>query len=359
MESLKELLLRRYGHFIKAWRRVLDVDNSNRVSWVEFAQACRKLRFKGDAPAAWRCLDDDLSGFITIRELDPKSHNILMSFKDWADKTFGSVAMAFKLLDKDQSGELTFPEFRKACKKYHWRGDPRLLFDCLDNPDEAGQAGQAGQQHFSSHRRSISIAEIGFLDAWEPEDSDEEGAGGEKSPANSPKSKAAKRKLSTVEKSALAFAEGLQRRRSLRPNAPTLTRANAPHYYCTQNKLELQVCRKTMAAFQDVKCGARSGEKPPPAPPLALAAETAAAPRGAKGGSGVFGSPPPLPGAGGGALSASPYADRTLEANRLQPATTTGKSSQGAGASHSSSVGSCPRRVLVPQPPRRRRSWQC
>lgn len=72
---------------------------------------------------AWRKLDEDLSGFITLGEIDRESHDLLTSFKDWADGSFGSVAMAFKFLDKDGSGELTFSEFRKACKKYRWKGD--------------------------------------------------------------------------------------------------------------------------------------------------------------------------------------------------------------------------------------------
>merc|ERR1712079_590207 len=75
----------------------------------------------------------------------------LIEFKDWADNEFGSVRSAFKVLDKDSSGQLTYKEFRGACRNYGFSGDLRVLFQCLDQMGES----------------TIMLKEVTFLDDWE------------------------------------------------------------------------------------------------------------------------------------------------------------------------------------------------
>lgn len=174
--ELRQLFLRKCDHLLHAWRSILDVDGSNRVSWREFKAASEKVNFKGNIGSAWRWLDDDLSGWISLQEVDPASSEMLHSFKSWADTTFGSVRLAFQALDSDGGGTLSFSELRRACRKWRWDGEVRTLFNCLDI-DQDGHG-----------RRQISIHEIGFLDDWE-----ELGpSGGENSPASSGKAPAAK-----------------------------------------------------------------------------------------------------------------------------------------------------------------------
>lgn len=52
-----------------------------KVFWVDFQRATSKLHFKGDIPGAWAALDDDGSGFITLREIDSFSALILADFR--------------------------------------------------------------------------------------------------------------------------------------------------------------------------------------------------------------------------------------------------------------------------------------
>eukprot|EP00746_Dinoflagellata_sp_MGD_P163452 gnl/MRDRNA2_/MRDRNA2_91494_c0_seq1.p1 gnl/MRDRNA2_/MRDRNA2_91494_c0~~gnl/MRDRNA2_/MRDRNA2_91494_c0_seq1.p1 ORF type:complete len:781 (-),score=132.85 gnl/MRDRNA2_/MRDRNA2_91494_c0_seq1:157-2499(-) len=153
--DLRRLLIRKYEHLLHAWRSTLDTDGSNRVSWREFKTASEKLNFKGNIGGAWRWLDTDLSGWISLQEVDPPSFELLQSFKNWADANFGSVRLAFQALDADGGGTLSFSELRRACRKWRWEGEVRLLFDCLDiDSDGPG-------------RRQISVHEISFLDNWE------------------------------------------------------------------------------------------------------------------------------------------------------------------------------------------------
>jgi len=162
-EELREMMIRVYKHPLKAWRNLLDADNSNNVSWVEFKQACEKLRFKGNIGGAWRVLNANLSSSISMKEYDAESADLLGSFKDWADTHYGSVRLAFKALEQD--GRLTYVELRRACQKLKYRGEVRLLFDCLDTDGR-----------LEGGKRYISLREVSFLDDWEGDPSPEEQA---------------------------------------------------------------------------------------------------------------------------------------------------------------------------------------
>lgn len=170
-QALRELMLEKFSHPLRTWRVLLDKDDSNHISWAEFRVACEKLQFEGDAAAAWRCLDLDISGTITLKEFDADSHELLTSFKEWCDQNFGSVALTFKALDTDGSNTLSYGELKRACFKYNWHGEVRLLFDCLDI-DGKKDPKMSGFE--SAGKRSISAEELAFLDSWPMEPTQEQ-----------------------------------------------------------------------------------------------------------------------------------------------------------------------------------------
>lgn len=155
-EDFKNHLLHRYGHLLKAWRSTLDKDNSNCCNWHEFQDAAKHARHTGDIAGAWLALDEDLSGYISLKELDPNTHKILMDFKQWADDEFGGVRSAFRVMDTDNSSELTYAEFRRACTNYGYSGDVLLLFSCLDQHGEM----------------KLQYKEVCFLDEWQDGETD-------------------------------------------------------------------------------------------------------------------------------------------------------------------------------------------
>ncbi|CAE7842526.1 ALMT9 [Symbiodinium necroappetens] len=149
-DGVKKLLLHRYHRPVKVWRQLLDRDGSNRCNWHEFLFACKACGFHGDIPGAWRALDADLIGYITLKELDEDSYNTLMEFRTWALDEFGSAKGAFTVFDRDGSNTLTFQEFRAACKIYGYEGHAKGLFSALDVTAEG----------------TLSLKEVAFLDDW-------------------------------------------------------------------------------------------------------------------------------------------------------------------------------------------------
>jgi len=88
-----------------------------------------------------------------LQEFDEAAANLLSSFKDFLDLHWGSVEFAFKTMDTDGSGALTFTELKRACQKFGWPGNVRHLFNCLDVQVAAG-------------KRTLTYKEVAFLDSW-------------------------------------------------------------------------------------------------------------------------------------------------------------------------------------------------
>mmetsp|Transcript_24657 Transcript_24657/g.56923 ORF Transcript_24657/g.56923 Transcript_24657/m.56923 type:complete len:961 (-) Transcript_24657:105-2987(-) len=162
--ELKELLLHRYGHLLIAWRALLCKDkDSALLSWKEFNLACIKVAFEGNIPGAWRTLDVDISGTITIHEFEPESARLLFDFKDWCDMNFGSVTHFFKAMDAEKHGSVKYPEMKRVCAKFKFQGEVRRLFQCLCSDQRTAMA-----------RRSLILEEVAFLDKWEVPPTDEQ-----------------------------------------------------------------------------------------------------------------------------------------------------------------------------------------
>lgn len=160
-DDLRDQFLRQFGLAIKAWQS-FDYDHTNEVTWDEFSQACRKLKYKGNVGAAWRYADSDASGLISMREFSPEDFERLMSFKEWCVESYGSVASAFKSIDADGSGCVSLGELRKACKQDNYAGHVRLLFDSMGS----GQEGDG-------NKRLMTWKDIAFLDSWPARDDQE------------------------------------------------------------------------------------------------------------------------------------------------------------------------------------------
>jgi len=150
-EEFKQLLLEKCDHFVKAWRLVIDVDGSGKVNFVEFKRAADTLRFPGDINGAFLAFDVHGQGEITLNEIDQPTAKSLSDFRRWAYAEFGGVMLAFKALDTDGSGVLSWREFKQAFNRYRFKGDVWLLFNSLNVDGD----------------NAIGKSEVAFLDDWE------------------------------------------------------------------------------------------------------------------------------------------------------------------------------------------------
>lgn len=108
------LLTRCHENAFLAWRS-LDRASAMRVSWHEFRAGCRRLlndEVCQSLPGAWRALDDDLSGWLTMKEFDEAMHQRLCGFAVWWSEQ-GSAAAVFPRL---HDGRIGYHEFRHACR---------------------------------------------------------------------------------------------------------------------------------------------------------------------------------------------------------------------------------------------------
>jgi len=149
-DAFKRKLRDRFGSHLRGWKMVLDVDGSNTCNWEEFRQACKRLGFKQDVPGAWRALDSNMSGTISLSSIDPASSTVLLDFRNWAVKEFGSVKSMFAVFDEDNSKSLSLKEFKRACRIYGFRGHLKSLFNILESTGSGG----------------LTMEEVVFLDRW-------------------------------------------------------------------------------------------------------------------------------------------------------------------------------------------------
>jgi Ca2+-binding EF-hand superfamily protein len=149
LRALKKACWELCGSYFNAWRNLLDRDSTMRVSWDEFCTACRHLhrdcsakdssqhkrvldiglpKTEQEIAGVWRALDDDCSGWISLREFDPPVWRAFAAFKRWADETHGGVIRAFHWIDNG-NGRVSVSEMRHHAR---FGGDVDLLFRNLD-----------------------------------------------------------------------------------------------------------------------------------------------------------------------------------------------------------------------------------
>lgn len=140
------------GSRLRAWCCALDVDRSMKVTWDEYEKACGKFAAcvtDKQAAAAWRDMDDDLSGWISLAEWDPDSYTAVLLFKRWAKENYGSVQQAFRAIDVNGTGSLTLRELMQH--QQECEANLPLLFKGLDFDDSG----------------TWDFKELKFVDQWQ------------------------------------------------------------------------------------------------------------------------------------------------------------------------------------------------
>eukprot|EP00929_Paragymnodinium_shiwhaense_P116402 TRINITY_DN8590_c0_g1_i1.p1 TRINITY_DN8590_c0_g1~~TRINITY_DN8590_c0_g1_i1.p1 ORF type:complete len:1661 (-),score=510.83 TRINITY_DN8590_c0_g1_i1:48-5030(-) len=133
-DSLKDLIVKRFGTPTAAWRHLAanDRDGKGKMAFGEFCVALRRIGYCGNLKEIWADLDREKKGFITLKEFDPHAHEVVTSFRDRLTRRYGSMMKGWKeLLDTNRNGCLEEVELKEACVALGWKGDVHELFHFL------------------------------------------------------------------------------------------------------------------------------------------------------------------------------------------------------------------------------------
>merc|ERR1719353_465222 len=137
LADLKKQLKVIYGNLWRAWKVVLDLDGSGKLSENEFMKAIRDLGlFFGSLPDLWKELQED--GFITFDRFAPEDAKELNAFRECLLGKYPSVARAWREgLDTKKTGRLGKDEFVAAVGALGFAGNAARVYELLDS-DNSG-----------------------------------------------------------------------------------------------------------------------------------------------------------------------------------------------------------------------------
>lgn len=131
--KFKDLLLRSYRDFVRAWRHGLDKKNIGKLDYKEFSRACKDVGFAGNQRLLWEELDVTGSGFVSLLELDRPTAELLKDFVSCAVVSFGSWENAWQqAMDLRGDNRIKLRDFVNGCRMIGYKADAMMLFDLLD-----------------------------------------------------------------------------------------------------------------------------------------------------------------------------------------------------------------------------------
>eukprot|EP00746_Dinoflagellata_sp_MGD_P112022 gnl/MRDRNA2_/MRDRNA2_48898_c0_seq1.p1 gnl/MRDRNA2_/MRDRNA2_48898_c0~~gnl/MRDRNA2_/MRDRNA2_48898_c0_seq1.p1 ORF type:complete len:1345 (+),score=318.81 gnl/MRDRNA2_/MRDRNA2_48898_c0_seq1:55-4089(+) len=132
--DFRQLLIRRFGSIVKAWRKGLAPDGT-KLGFVKFCSGCRAIGYAGALEELWESFGCDDKKPLSLEILEPGIEKDLNEFREKMLDRFGSIKAAFDFIDQDGSMSVDLAEFCKACNEVQFIGNYRRLFEYLDSDD--------------------------------------------------------------------------------------------------------------------------------------------------------------------------------------------------------------------------------
>lgn len=133
LNTLRAVLVRKYGSCATAWRVALDPLRQGQLSSEEFVKAVRqRVGYQGSLKDLWDEIDKSSPNFVTLNDLDASAAELLWLFRELLLSKYGNLISGWNQgLDPRNSGRLEEEEFCKRCEALAFGGDAHQLFVCL------------------------------------------------------------------------------------------------------------------------------------------------------------------------------------------------------------------------------------
>lgn len=129
--TFRSLLTAKTGGVVAGWLALAGMDD--RMGYQEFATVSRKLGFQGDTKAAWKELDKDGKGVVTLAEWAPEAAALILGCKELLRSKYGNVLKGWiAAIDVEKSISVGKEKFVAALNKLGFQGNAGRLFDILD-----------------------------------------------------------------------------------------------------------------------------------------------------------------------------------------------------------------------------------
>eukprot|EP00931_Biecheleriopsis_adriatica_P114679 TRINITY_DN90598_c0_g1_i1.p1 TRINITY_DN90598_c0_g1~~TRINITY_DN90598_c0_g1_i1.p1 ORF type:complete len:1547 (+),score=371.71 TRINITY_DN90598_c0_g1_i1:74-4642(+) len=133
LESMKAMLIKKYGNLATAWRVALDPLGQGHLAFEDFCSSVRnRVGYNGDLRALWLEIAKPGAGQLSLHDLDPASADVLWNFRALLLEKFGDLMKAWhEGLDPKRRGKLEEHDFYSRVKELGYQGDERRLFQLL------------------------------------------------------------------------------------------------------------------------------------------------------------------------------------------------------------------------------------
>lgn len=143
LDGLKRLLTGQFGTLARAWRCVLDPDETGRCCQATFLRECHAIGFRGSLKSTWAELTHgEVQRTICLRDLDAEGDRLLAKFAMALATEHGSLREGWHAIIRGGVGRLDVHEFTDTCRELGIGArDAKKLFTCLD-PQAIGSLGE-------------------------------------------------------------------------------------------------------------------------------------------------------------------------------------------------------------------------
>lgn len=176
--QFQNALLGKFGRNpLLVWRVVLDRDSSMRVNFQEFVAACKLLTRAGlkeadprcGVPALYCAIDQDRSGWFTLRDWDHHSYKLLEKLVRRGRQLHGKVSEWVRKAEESPGAGIEFHTFRANMRDLDMTAEDKVvLFDGLS----VGEAKRGNIFNVKPGKR-LRAQDVFFLERWNLEEEEQ------------------------------------------------------------------------------------------------------------------------------------------------------------------------------------------